>query len=66
MADYKAWLSDLTNWLKDVKDHEVKDTVTRFVESEQALKDLGQERVRVIQKLLTARYRTCPRKRITL
>ena len=41
MADYKTWLSDLTNWLKDVKDHEVKDA---FVESEQALKDLGKEK----------------------
>ncbi|HAG40469.1 MAG TPA: hypothetical protein DCL33_11340, partial [Pseudoalteromonas sp.] len=44
MADYKTWLSDLTNWLKDVKDHEVKDAMTRFVESEQALKDLGKEK----------------------
>ena len=31
MADYKAWLSDLSAWLKDIKDHEVNDAVTRFV-----------------------------------
>ena len=44
MADYKTWLNELTTWLKDVKDHEVKDAMTRFVESEQALKDLGKEK----------------------
>ena len=52
MADYKAWLGDLTKWLKDVKDHEVKDAVTRFVESEQALKDLGQERYALYKSYL--------------
>ena len=41
MADYRTWLSDLTDWLKDVKEHEVKAAVKRFIESEQALKDLG-------------------------
>ena len=46
MADYwKSWLSDLSAWLKDVKDHELKDAMEKFVESEQALKDLGQEKL---------------------
>ena len=40
MADYKTWLSDLSAWLKDVKDHELKEAMEKFVESEQALKDL--------------------------
>ena len=43
MADYKSWLTDLTKWIKDVKDNELKDAIDKFVESEQALKDLGQE-----------------------
>ncbi|MDC3191777.1 zinc ribbon-containing protein [Pseudoalteromonas elyakovii] len=45
MADYKSWLSDLSAWLKDVKDHELKDAMEKFVESEQAIKDLGQEKL---------------------
>ena len=44
MADYRTWLSGLTDWLKDVKEHEVKAAVKRFIESEQALKDLGEEK----------------------
>ena len=43
MADYKSWLSDLSAWLKDVKDHELKDAMEKFVKSEQALTDLGHE-----------------------
>ena len=52
MADYKAWLSDLSAWLKDIKDHEVKDAVTRFVESEQALKNLGEEKYQLYRNYL--------------
>ncbi|WP_213607785.1 hypothetical protein [Pseudoalteromonas sp.] len=44
MANYKTWLNDFTDWLKDVKEHEVKAAVKRFIESEQALKDLGEEK----------------------
>ena len=52
MADYKTWLSDLTLWLKDVKDHELKEAVKRFVESEQALKNLGEEKYQLYRNYL--------------
>ncbi|ALQ08729.1 MULTISPECIES: zinc ribbon-containing protein [Pseudoalteromonas] len=52
MTDYKAWLSSFTSWLKDVKDHGVKDVVTGFVESEQAIKDLSQERYELYKSYL--------------
>ena len=52
MADYRTWLSDLTDWLKDVKEHEVKAAVKRFIESEQALKDLGEEKYQLYRNYL--------------
>ena len=52
MADYKAWLTDLSAWLKDVKDHEFKDAMDKFVESEQALKELGQEKLTLYREYL--------------
>ncbi|MCQ8877774.1 zinc ribbon-containing protein [Pseudoalteromonas shioyasakiensis] len=52
MADYKTWLNDLTDWLKDVKDHELKDAIDKFVESEQALKNLGQEKLELYRNYL--------------
>ncbi len=52
MADYKTWLNDLTLWLKDVKDHELKEAVKRFVESEQALKNLGEEKYQLYRNYL--------------
>lgn len=45
MADYRTWLNEFSEWLKDVKDHEVKELVEKFVESEQALKELGKEQL---------------------
>lgn len=45
MADYRSWLTDLSHWLKDVKEHELKDAMNKFIESEQALKDLGEEKL---------------------
>ena len=52
MADYKTWLSDLSAWLKDVKDHELKEAMEKFVESEQALKDLGKEKLELYRDYL--------------
>ncbi|MGO2010718.1 MAG: zinc ribbon-containing protein [Pseudoalteromonas sp.] len=52
MADYKTWLTDLSAWLKDVKDHELKDAMDKFVESEQALKQLGQDKVNLYREYL--------------
>lgn len=52
MADYKTWLTDLSAWLKDVKDHELKDAMKKFVESEQALKQLGQDKVNLYREYL--------------
>lgn len=52
MADYKTWLTDLSAWLKDVKDHELKDAMEKFVESEQALKQLGQDKVNLYREYL--------------
>ncbi|KTF14727.1 zinc ribbon-containing protein [Pseudoalteromonas sp. H105] len=52
MADYKAWLTDLSAWLKDVKDHEFKEAINKFVESEQALKALGQEKLTLYREYL--------------
>ena len=52
MADYKTWLTDLSAWLKDVKDHELKDAMDKFIESEQALKDLGQEKLTLYREYL--------------
>jgi hypothetical protein len=52
VADYKAWLTDLSAWLKDVKDHEFKDAMDKFVESEQALKELGQEKLTLYREYL--------------
>ena len=52
MADYKTWLTDLSTWLKDVKEHELKDAMDKFIESEQALKDLGQEKLTLYREYL--------------
>ncbi len=52
MADYKAWLDKLAAWLKDVKEHEVKDLVARFLEAEQSAKELGQEKYREYKEYL--------------
>ena len=52
MTDYKTWLSSFTHWIKDVKEHGLKDVVSGFVESEQALKDLSQERYELYKSYL--------------
>jgi len=52
MTDYKTWLSNFTHWIKDVKEHGLKDMVSGFVESEQALKDLSQERYELYKSYL--------------
>ncbi|WP_165739916.1 zinc ribbon-containing protein [Pseudoalteromonas sp. Z1A6] len=52
MTDYKTWLSNFTHWIKDVKEHGLKDVVSGFVESEQALKDLSQERYELYKSYL--------------
>ncbi|MGO2478134.1 MAG: zinc ribbon-containing protein [Pseudoalteromonas sp.] len=52
MADYKTWLTDLSAWLKDVKDHELKDAMEKFVESEQALKQIGQDKINLYREYL--------------
>ncbi|WP_024609293.1 MULTISPECIES: zinc ribbon-containing protein [Pseudoalteromonas] len=52
MTDYKTWLGSFTHWIKDVKEHGLKDVVSGFVESEQALKDLSQERYELYKSYL--------------
>ncbi|MEO2266796.1 zinc ribbon-containing protein [Pseudoalteromonas pernae] len=44
MTDYRQWLSQLSDWLKDVNEHEVKEMVTTFLESKKALKDLSKDK----------------------
>ncbi|WP_273049272.1 hypothetical protein [Pseudoalteromonas sp.] len=52
MTDYKTWLGSFTHWLKEVKEHGVKDVISGFVGSEQALKDLSQERYELYKSYL--------------
>ena len=52
MTDYKTWLGSFTHWIKDVKEHGLKDVVSGFVESEQALNDLSQERYELYKSYL--------------
>ncbi|MBQ4831676.1 hypothetical protein J8L70_00295 [Pseudoalteromonas sp. MMG010] len=52
MTDYKTWLNTLTDWLKDVNEHEVKGAVTRFIDSEQALKNIGSEKLNLYRSYL--------------
>ncbi|AQQ01740.1 hypothetical protein B0W48_19355 [Pseudoalteromonas aliena] len=52
MTDYKTWLGSFTHWLKEVKEHGVKDAISGFVGSEQALKDLSQERYELYKSYL--------------
>ncbi len=39
MADYQKWLDQFSDWLKDVKEHEIDDLSKRFWEAQSALKD---------------------------
>ena len=43
MSGYKQWLTHFSEWLKDVKDHELDDLIEKFVEQQQALQQLGKE-----------------------
>ncbi|MCF6437073.1 MULTISPECIES: zinc ribbon-containing protein [Pseudoalteromonas] len=52
MADYQKWLSQFTDWLKDVKEHEVDDLVEKFMEHQQALKNLSQEKLATYKRYL--------------
>ncbi len=38
MADYQKWLDQFSDWLKDVKEHEIDDLSKRFWEAQSALK----------------------------
>ncbi len=57
MADYRQWLSEFSDWLKDVNDHEVKDMVATFLESKQALKDLSKDKYEEYKRLFGSGYR---------
>lgn len=52
MTDYKEWLSKLNDWLKDIKNHQVKDVIAGFVESQKALKDLSEDRYELYSNYL--------------
>ena len=45
MSGYKQWLTHFSEWLKDVKDHELDDLIEKFVEQQQALQQLGKEKI---------------------
>ena len=52
MAGYKQWLDDFSNWLKDIKDHEVEDLINQFVEKQQALKTFSEEKLKAYSPYL--------------
>jgi len=45
MANYEKWLDDFSSWIKDVKEHEVDDLITKFIERQNALKAFSQHKI---------------------
>lgn len=46
MANYSKWLDEFSDWLKDVKEHEVDELIGKFVAHQRQLKKLSEEKLK--------------------